>query len=139
MKKTNLTIAGLMLCGFSYSQAQNQIDTICHSIAGKIHFEFDYSESEIIDKKTSVFFEDTEIEIKENEFLVLDLYDDCKCVKNNNFIKNRKIAVYFRDGEVKYYNNPSNDSTLYFDGTEIKKVIINKPKFKTQINKYEKV
>ena len=135
MKKTKLTIAGLMLCGFSYSQAQNQIDTICHSIAGKIHFEFDYSESEIIDKKTSVFFEDTEIEIKENEFLVLDLYDDCKCVKNNNFIKKRKIVVYFRNGEIKTYKNPSGDQVLYFDGLGIKKVIIKKPKLKTTTTK----
>ena len=39
MKKIKLTIAGLMLCGLSYSQAQ---DTICHSFAGKIHFIFDY-------------------------------------------------------------------------------------------------
>ena len=39
MKKIKLTIAGLLLAGLSYSQAQ---DTICHSFAGKIHFEFDY-------------------------------------------------------------------------------------------------
>ena len=125
-----IKIISILILLSSQLFSQNVSDTICHSIAGKIHFEFDYSESKIINKSTSVFFEDIKIEINENEFLVLDLYDDCDCVKNNNFIKNRKIAVYFRDGKVKYYNNPSNDSTLYFDGSEIKKVIINKPKLR---------
>ena len=86
MKKIKLTIAGLMLCGLSYSQALQQ-DTICHSVAGKFHFVFNYYESTIVNKDTSGFFKDTEIKINENEFLVFDLYDDCKCVKNQNFIK----------------------------------------------------
>ena len=124
MKKIKLTIAGLMLCGLSYSQIQ---DTICHSFAGKIHFEFDYYTSKIINRDTSIFFEDKELNIKENEFLVVDLYDDCKCVKNQNFNKHRKITVYFRNGEIKNYENHSNDITLHFDGIKIKKVIIKKP------------
>ena len=132
MKKIKLTIAGLMLCGLSYSQVQ---DTICHSFAGKIHFEFDYYESKIINRDTSVFLEDTEVKINENEFLVVDLYDNCRCVKNKNFIKERKIVVYFRNGEIKTYNNPSGDEILHFDGIEIKKVIIKKPKLKTTITK----
>ena len=137
MKKIKLTIAGLLLAGFSYSQAQ---DTICHAVAGKIHFEFDYYESKIINKNATVFLEDTEIKIDTNEFLVLDLYDNCKCVKTQNFIKQRKIIVYFRNGEIKTYKNKSGDSTLYFDGLEIKKVIINKPKLKkSKTLKYEKV
>ena len=70
MKKIKLTIAGLLLAGFSYSQAQ---DTICHSIAGKIHFEFDYYESKIINKTESAFLKDFEIKLDTNEFLVLDL------------------------------------------------------------------
>ena len=137
MKKIKLTIAGLLLAGFSYSQAQ---DTICHAVAGKIHFEFDYYESKIINKSATVFLEDTEIKIDTNEFLVLDLYDNCKCVKTQNFIKQRNIIVYFRNGEIKTYKNKSGDSTLYFDGLEIKKVIINKPKLKkSKTLKYEKV
>ena len=52
MKKIKLTIAGLLLAGFSYSQAQ---DTICHALAGKIHFEFDYYESKIINKTYRLF------------------------------------------------------------------------------------
>ena len=102
MKKIKLTIAGLLLAGFSYSQAQ---DTICHSLAGKIHFEFDYYESKIINKTESVFLKDFEINIDTNEYLVLDLYDDCKCVKTQNFTKERKIIVYFRNGKIKTYKN----------------------------------
>jgi len=124
MKKIKLTIAGLMLYGFSYSQAQ---DTICHSFAGKIHFEFNYYKSEIINRDTSVFFEDREILINKDEYLVVDLYDDCKCIKNQNFIKERKIVVYFRNGDIKTYQNPSGDQILHFDGIKIRKVIIKKP------------
>ena len=139
MKKIKLTIAGLMLCGLSYSQAQ---DTICHSFAGKIHFEFDYYESKIINRDTSIFLENKEIVINENEFLVVDLYDNCGCVENQNFIKKRKIVVYFRNGEIEYYENSSGDTTLYFDGSEIKKVIIKKPNLKKinlKIKDHEKI
>ena len=134
MKKIKLTIAGLMLCGLSYSQALQQ-DTICHSFAGKIHFEFDYYKSKIINRDTSVFFEDKEMVINENEFLVVDLYDNCGCVVNNNFIKERKIVVYFRNGEIKTYKTPSGDQVLYFDGLEIEKVIIKKPNLKVTKSK----
>ena len=127
MKKIKLSIAGLMLCGLSYSQSQ---DTICHSIAGKIHFEFNYYESKIINKETSNYLEDVKIQIDTNEYLVLDLYDNCKCVKNNNFIKRRKILVYFRNGEIKTYKNNSSDSVLHFDGKTVKTIIIKKPKLK---------
>ena len=132
MKKIKLTIAGLLLAGFSYSQAQ---DTICHSFAGKIHFEFDYYKSKIINRDTSVFLKDIEVKINKNEFLVVDLYDNCGCVKNQNFIKERKIVVYFRNGEIKTYKNPSGDDVLYFDGLEIKKVIIKKPNLKVTKSK----
>ena len=127
MKKIKLTIAGLLIAGFSYSQAQ---DTICHSFAGKIHFEFDYYESKIINRDTSVFFEDRSITINKNEFLVVDLYDDCKCVINKNFIKERKIIVYFRNGNIKNYKNSSKDQVLHFDGLKIRKIIIKKPQLK---------
>jgi len=137
MKKIKLTVAGLLLAGFSYSQAQ---DTICHAIAGKKHFEFNYYESKITNKNMTVFLEDTEIKIDTNEYLVLDLYDNCKCVETQNFIKQRKIVVYFRNGEIKTYKNNSEDSTLYFDGLEVKKIIIKKPKLKkSKTPKYEKV
>ena len=127
MKKIKLTIAGLLLAGFSYSQVQ---DTISHAFAGKIHFVFDYYKSEIIDRDTSVFLEDRELNIKEKEFLVVDLYDDCTCVENQDFIKERKIIVYFRNCDIKIYQNPSGDQVLHFDGLKIKKIIIKKPNLK---------
>jgi len=137
MKKIKLTVAGLLLAGFSYSQSQ---DTVCHAVAGKKHFEFNYYESKITNKNVTVFLEDTEIKIDTNEYLVLDLYDNCKCVETQNFIKQRKIVVYFRNGEIKTYKNNSEDSTLYFDGLEVKKIIIKKPKLKkSKTPKYEKV
>ena len=137
MKKIKLTIAGLLLAGFSYSQAQ---DTICHAIAGKKHFEFNYYESKITNKNVTVFLEDTEIKIDTNEYLVLDLYDNCKCVETQNFIKQRKIIVYFRNGKIKTYKNKSGDATLHFDGLKVKKIIIKKPKLKkSKTPTYEKV
>jgi len=128
MKKIKLISILILLSSQLFSQ--NVLDTICHALAGKIHFEFDYYESKIINQITNEFLEDTEINIDTNEFLVVDLYDNCECVKTQNFIKERKIIVYFRDGEIKTYKNNSEDTVLHFDGTEIKKVIINKPKLK---------
>tara|TARA_R100000742_G_C4180002_1_gene15446 strand:+ start:50 stop:460 length:411 start_codon:yes stop_codon:yes gene_type:complete len=131
MKTIKLTIASLLVTILGYSQAQ---DTICHSFAGKIHFEFDYYESKIINRDTTKFLEDKDVLINSNEFLVVDLYDNCKCVVNQNFIKKRKIVVYFRNGEIKTYENNSEDAVLYFDGSNIKKVTIKKPKLKTYKN-----
>jgi len=128
MKKIKIISFLILLSSQLFSQ--NGVDTICHSFAGKIHFVFNYYESTIIDKDTSVFFEDKEMVINENEFLVVDLYDNCGCVKNQNFIKERKIVVYFRNGKIESYKNPSGDTTLHFDGSEIKKVIIKKPYLK---------
>ncbi len=128
MKKIKIISFLILLSSQLFSQ--NALDTICHSFAGKIHFEFDYYTSKIIDRDTSVFLEDRELSIKEKEFLVVDLYDDCKCIKNQNFIKKRKIVVYFRNGDIKTYQNPSGNEVLHFDGLEIKKIIIKKPNLK---------
>ena len=133
MKKIKIISFLILLSSQLFSQ--NGVDTICHSFAGKIHFVFNYYESTIIDKDTSVFFEDTEMVINENEFLVVDLYDNCGCVKNQNFIKERKIVVYFRNGKIESYKNSSGDQVLYFDGLKIEKVIIKKPKIKTTTTK----
>jgi len=128
MKKFKLIIASLLITTLSYSQVQ---DTICHSFAGKIHFEFDYYKSKIINKDTTKSLEDRDILINKNQFLVVDLYDNCKCVVNQNFIKERKIVIYFRNGEIKTYKNNSEDVVLHFDGLEIKKVTIKKPNLKS--------
>lgn len=137
MKTTKLI--SILILFSSQLISQNVLDTICHSIAGKIHFEFDYYESKIINKTESVFLEDCQIKIDTNEFLVLDLYDNCKCVTTQNFIKERKIIVYFRDGEIKTYKNNSEDTTLHFDGSEIKKVIINKPNLREDTNDIRRI
>jgi len=135
MKKLKLIIASLLITILGYSQAQ---DTICHSFAGKIHFEFDYYESKIINKDTTKSLEDRDILINKNQFLVVDLYDNCKCVVNQNFIKERKIIVYFRNGEIKTYKNNSEDVVLHFDGLDIEKVTIKKPELKTIKNTYKR-
>jgi len=75
MKKIKLIIVSLLIAGSSYSKTQ---DTICHSFAGKIHFEFNYYTDTLINIVESKTFEDKEILINKNEFLVVDLYDDCK-------------------------------------------------------------
>jgi hypothetical protein len=60
-------------------------------------------------------------------------------VKDKNFTKKRKLIVYFRDGTIKTYTNDSSDVVLNFNGKEVVKVIIKKPKLKKENNKYEKV
>ena len=119
MKKIKIISFLILLSSQLFSQ--NTLDTICHSFAGNIHFEFDYYTSKIINKDTFEFPE-KEIVINKNEFLVVDLYDDCKCVKNQDFIKKRKIVVYFINGEIEHYENNSGNTTLHFDGSKINKV-----------------
>jgi hypothetical protein len=135
MKKLLLLISVFI---FTFSNAQQQ-DTICHAISGKKIFEFNYSLNEIIDREETENFEDFEIEINENEFLVLDLYDDCKCAKHWKFNKSRKITAFVRekvytfDGEkrsiskTEAYVNESGDETLHFDGFRYEKIIVSKP------------
>ena len=144
MKKIKLSVAGLMLCGLSYSQSVDSIDyinarnydTIANGIAGKIHFEFNYVTSKIVNKIITEDFEDAVIEIKENQVLYVDLFDNCTCNKHQDINKVRKITVYYRDSYVKKYwgsdkiveyMNESGDSTLRFLGKDIEKVIVHKP------------
>ena len=134
MKKIKLSIAGLMLCGFSYSQSvdslyQNSMeyDTIVSMISGKIHFEFDYKSNKIIKTIKTSYFEDVTVEIKENQVLYLDLYDNCKCNEYQDMNKYRKIKVYFRNNKFEYYLNSSGDETLEFLGKEVKKITVYKP------------
>jgi len=130
MKKIKLISILILLSSQLFSQ--NVLDTICHAIAGKKHFEFNYYESAITNRNMTVFLEDTEIKIDTNEYLVLDLYDNCKCVETQNFIKQRNIIVYFRNGEIKTYKNNSEDATLHFDGLKVRKIIIKKPNLKEE-------
>ena len=125
MKKIKLCIIGLLLAGMSYSQTT---DTICYTFAGKMYIEFDYYTNIMINTVKSKTFKDKEILINKNEFLVVDLYDNCSCVKDKNFIKKREVIIYLRDGIIHTLEYDSGQKLLHFDGVKIEKVIIKKPK-----------
>jgi len=122
MKKIKLTIASLLLAGFSYSQAK---DTICSMVAGNIHFKFNYYTSEIIQDIQPV--KKVEIKLKNNQTLVLDLYDNCDCVDYIINNKQKDITTVNFLGLEKTTTVSSSDTTLSFDGNKIKKVIIKQP------------
>ena len=122
MKKIKLTIAGLLIAGFSYSQAK---DTICSMVAGNIHFEFNYYTSEINTTISPV--KSVKLRIKNNEILVLDLYDDCDCVEYYIDNKQKDITTINFLGLQKTTTVNSSDTTLLFNGNKIKKVIIKQP------------
>ena len=122
MKKIKLTIAGLLIAGFSYSQAK---DTICSMVAGNIHFEFNYYTSKINTAISPV--KSVKLRIKNNEILVLDLYDDCDCVEYYIDNKQKDITTINFLGLQKTTTVNSSDTTLLFNGNKIKKVIIKQP------------
>ena len=119
MKKLKLIIFSVFVTGFSYSQTT---DTICHMVAGNIHFEFNYYTSKITQETRSI--ENVELKLKSNQTLVLDLYDNCKCVKYDINKKQKAITTVNFLGIQKTKNINSSDTTLFFDGNKIKKVII---------------
>ena len=116
MKKIKLTIASLLIAGFSYSQAK---DTICSMVAGNIHFKFNYYTSEIIQDIEPV--ENVEIKIKNSQILVLDLYDNCDCINYNISEKIKNITTTNFLGLQKTTTINSSDTTLLFNGNKIKK------------------
>ena len=65
-----------------------------------------------------------ELKLKNNQILVLDLYDNCKCVKYDINKKQKDITTVNFLGLRKTTNINSSDTTLYIDGNKIKKVII---------------
>ena len=122
MKKIKLTIASLLIAGFSYSQAK---DTICSMVAGNIHFEFNYYTSKINTVISPV--KSVKLRIKNNEILVVDLYDDCDCVEYNIDKKQKDITTINFLGLQKTITVNNSDTTLLFNGNKIKKVIIKQP------------
>jgi hypothetical protein len=122
MKKIKLTIASLLIAGFSYSQAK---DTICSMVAGNIHFEFNYYTSKINTVISPV--KSVKLRIKNNEILVLDLYDNCNCVEYFIDNKQKDITTINFLGLQKTTTVNSSDTTLLFNGNKIKKVIIKQP------------
>ena len=124
MKKLKLIAIGLMLYGFSYSQNP---DTLCFMTAGKVQLEFNYNNSEIINKKITKNFEDLILKIKPNQVLYLDLYDNCPCNKHQNIIKKRHIKLYHRNGTVSTDLISSGEENLRILGENIEKIIVSKP------------
>jgi hypothetical protein len=122
MKKLKIGILALMFSGFSYSQS---IDTICNMVMEKQLLTFDYYESQLTNLIKSNKYKDYTIEIKENEVLILDLYDGCNNCNDN--ITERKITIYYKHKKSMEYFYPSIDNTIFFDGKEINKIIISKP------------
>ena len=134
MKKLKIGVVALMLSGMSYAQSIDYInsnkDTLAHGIAGKTHFEFDYYTSKIIKTKKYKIFENITINIKKNELLYIDLYDDCKCNSFQDIEKLRNVTVYLRDGNSYIFEYESGNKTLTFPGNIVEKVKIHKPKVK---------
>lgn len=124
MKKLKLIIIFLFITGFSHSQT---LDTICHMVAGKIHFEFDYYNSKIINETKNIVFKDVTLNINKYQYLVLDLYDACKCVESKNLVKRRNLIVHYNNGNIEEFTYNSLDKTIGFDGEDINKVVIKKP------------
>ncbi len=124
MKKLKLIVICLFVTGYCYSQTY---DTICHMVAGKIHFEFDYYNSKIINKTKNIVFKDVTVNINKYQYLILDLYDACKCVESKNLVKRRKLIVYYNNGEIEEFTYNSLDKTIGFDGEDINKIVIKKP------------
>ena len=131
MKKIKLSIAGLMLCGLSYSQS---VDTLAFMVAGKQQIEFDYYSNKVINRIITKDFEDFALEIKENEVIYIDLFDDCTCNEYQDLEKIRIVTVYLTDYHSWFYGMEkvltfeykSNDKTLIFNGEEVEKVVIHK-------------
>ena len=55
---------------------------------------------------------------------MLDLYENCKCVKYDINKKQKDITTVNFLGLRKTTNINSSDTTLFYDGNKIKKVII---------------
>ena len=125
MKKIKLTIASLLIAGFSYSQAQ---DTICQMVAGNSHFVFDYDMGTILTRDVTSKMQDVIINIDTNQVLVLDLYDNCECILNKDFIKKRNVRFFNRNGkQVVLLSVKSGNKSYTIDGKITEKVIITKP------------
>ena len=125
MKKIKLTATGILLSLLSYGQS----DTTSFIIGGKKIGLFYKNTDSLIDKRERSVYKDEVFYIKENEVLILRLYDNCKlCDKNLEFrtlTRTTKIDNYTFD-ELVYSGN----SEIIINGYNIKKVIVRKPKNK---------
>ena len=124
MNKKTVAIGALLLAMNSFAQT----DTLMESISGKYRFEFDYKTNKLIETIEYDEYKDLIFKVKKNEVLYLDLFDEVK--GNDSYERVRDMDVYYRNGEHEHCWTESEDITLKFNGAEIKKVIIYKPKKK---------
>ena len=130
MKKKTITIGALLLAMNSFSQT----DTIEFGVVGKNKLTFDYGTSKITNITKHKKHQDITFELKKNEYLCLDLFDDLAgpygAEKDSVYFLYRNVTVYYRNGYVGRYYYSSNKNTLKVDGNLIEKVIVHKPKLK---------
>ena len=124
MKKKTITIGALLLAMTSFSQT----DTLAYSVNGKRMLEFDYYTSEIENIIKPKEYQDFTIKLKKNKFLFLDLFDHIR--RDTLYLLYRDVTVYYRDRDVEKHYFSSDDNTMYFDGSFIKKIIVHKPELK---------
>ena len=120
MKKIKLTILGLLISLFSYSQ-----DTTYVIIGGKDIGIFYKNTDSLISKTNNEFYKDEIFYIKKGKILILYLFDNCK--KCNIKSKKRTLTLTFIDDSNININVFSQNNTLPFSGNDIKKVIVRIP------------
>ena len=124
MRKKTITIGALLLAMNCFSQT----DTTVHTITGKDKIKFNYYTSEPEEVLRAVEYYDFKFKLKKDEYFVLDLFDDVG--RDILYLLYRDVTVYYRDGEVEKLYFSSDDNTIYFDGSFIKKIIVHKPELK---------
>ena len=124
MKKKTITIGALLLAMNSFSQT----DTLVYSVSGKEKHKFNYYTSEITHTTKLENYQDFEFNLKKDEFLYLDLFDDIE--GDTLYLLYRDVTVYYRDGEVKNHYFSSDRNTLQVDGNFVKRVVVHKPELK---------
>ena len=124
MKKNTMAIGALLLTMNCFSQT----DTLDYSVSGKCKFEFKHNALELKSLVKLENYEDFKFKLKKDEFLYLDLFDGI--AEDALYFMEREITVYFRNGETDSFTANSESNTLEFNGNEVKKIIVHKPKEK---------
>jgi len=122
MKTIKLIILSILLPVISYGQT----DTTYKIVGGKRVGTFYENTDSLIDKDDNLTYKDEIFYIKENEVLILYLYDNCKkcdvSLEFRTLTFTTRTDNYTFDEEVYSGNN-----TIPIDGYNIKKVIVRKP------------
>ena len=124
MKKKTFMIGTLLLAMNCFSQT----DTLAESVSGKEKIIFNYQKGKITRVISPYKYVNYIFKIKKDEFLYLDLFDGV--AKDTLYFMERKITVYFRNGETDSFTANSESNTFQFKGDEVKKIIVYKPKEK---------